>query len=140
MPSLTVTAAVQFPTGTGARNRDLQHFTGPIPALLEDIMIWCHRNLTSARTYREDGHMTERPELPLTAVRELVANALVHRDLGPESVGMEDGACRPGGGRRPRCPCCDRRTPHPVSGCRAARPGSGFADWPDRSEIGRAHV
>lgn len=88
MPSLTVTAAVQFPTGTGARNRDLQHFTGPIPALLEDIMIWCHRNLTSARTYREDGHMTERPELPLTAVRELVANALVHRDLGPESVGM----------------------------------------------------
>ena len=88
MPSLTVTAAVQFPTGTGARNRDLQHFAGPIPALLEDIMIWCHRNLTSARTYREDGHMTERPELPLTAVRELVANALVHRDLGPESVGM----------------------------------------------------
>lgn len=87
-PSLTVTAAVQLPASmSGERNRDLQQFTGPIPTLLDDIMAWCRNNLSLVRAYREDGHMTERTEVPMTAVRELVANALVHRDLGPNTLG-----------------------------------------------------
>ena len=31
--------------------------------------------------------MVEVPELPLSAIREAVANALVHRDLGPNTLG-----------------------------------------------------
>lgn len=87
-PSLTVTAAVQLPSNTGARNRDLQHFTGPLPALLEDTLDWCARNLAVVRAYRPDGHLAELPELPLSAARELLANALVHRDLGPDTLGI----------------------------------------------------
>lgn len=90
-PSLTVTAAVQLPTGGGARNADLRHFTGPIPVLLDEVLTWCRRNLTLVRAYRADGHMVERPEIPLSAVRELVANALVHRDLGPNTLGVGKG-------------------------------------------------
>lgn len=91
-PSLTVTAAVQVvPDASGVRNRDLRHFTGPIPVLLEELMDWCQQNLSQVRHYRADGHMGERPELPLSAVRELLANALVHRDLGPNTLGTGKG-------------------------------------------------
>lgn len=83
-----MTAAVQLPSNTGARNRDLQHFTGPLPALLEDTLDWCARNLAVVRAYRSDGHLAELPELPLSAVRELLANALVHRDLSPDTFGI----------------------------------------------------
>lgn len=87
-PALTVTAAVQLAGGEGqARNRNLQDFTGPVPALLEDILDWVQNNLDTVHRYRDDGHMEEIPELPLNAVRELVANALVHRDLGPSTLG-----------------------------------------------------
>ena len=87
-PSLTVTAAVQVASDPGGvRNRDLQHFTGPVPVLLEETMDWCQRNVSLVRSYRPDGHMFERPEIPLTAVRELLANALVHRDLSPNTLG-----------------------------------------------------
>ncbi len=87
-PSLTVTAAVQvFSDSAGPRNRDLQHFRGPIPVLMEELMEWCQINIPLVRMYRPDGHMMERPELPLSAIRELLANSLVHRDLGPNTLG-----------------------------------------------------
>ncbi|WP_420176093.1 ATP-binding protein [Luteococcus sp. OSA5] len=87
-PALTVTAAVQLAGGEGqARNRNLQDFTGPIPVLLEDVLAWVENNLDTVHRYRSDGHMEEISELPLNAVRELVANALVHRDLGPSTLG-----------------------------------------------------
>lgn len=86
-PALAVTAAVQVPRETGDRNRDLRDFTGPIPALLDDLMDWVSQNVPTARRYREDGHMVEEPVLPLRAARELLANALVHRDLGPNTLG-----------------------------------------------------
>ncbi len=75
----------------GVRNRDLRHFTGPVPVLLEECMDWCRRNLSLVRAYRTDGHMVERPEIPLAAVRELLANALVHRDLSPNTLGTGKG-------------------------------------------------
>ncbi|MBI9001723.1 putative DNA binding domain-containing protein [Corynebacterium sp. CCM 9185] len=88
-PTLTVTAAVQLSGGEGkARTRNLHDFNGPLPVLLEEIMEWVLRNIDVIRRYRNDGHMEEVPELPLNAVRELVANALVHRDLGPHTMGV----------------------------------------------------
>ena len=87
-PALTVTAAVQLAGGEGQpRNRNLQDFTGPLPALLTDLLSWVASNLDSINQYRDDGHMDVIPELPLNAVRELLANALVHRDLGPNTLG-----------------------------------------------------
>lgn len=87
-PALTVTAAVQLRGGEGqARNLNLEDFTGPVPVLLEDLMAWVRRNIGTEQVYRSDGHMDRRAELPLNAIRELLANALVHRDLGPDTLG-----------------------------------------------------
>lgn len=88
-PALGVTAAVRVPADQGGhRTRDLQDFTGPIPILLENVMDWVESNLSEVRDYSADGHIRPRPEIPLSAVRELVANALVHRDLGPNTLGV----------------------------------------------------
>lgn len=91
-PGLTVTAAVQLPGGEGSpRNRNLRDFTGPVPVLLEDLMQWTRQNVDTLQVYRTDGHMESVPELPLNAVRELISNALVHRDLGPNTLGVGKG-------------------------------------------------
>lgn len=88
LPALRVTAAVQLPDdGSGARTQNLQHFEGPITDLLDDCVAWVRQNLTTRQVYGQDGHMRDEPEIPLAAVREAVANALVHRDLGPETLG-----------------------------------------------------
>jgi ATP-dependent DNA helicase RecG len=87
-PALTVTAAVQVRGGHGQpRTRNLEDFTGPVPVMLEELMVWVRRNLGTEQVYRPDGHMERQAELPLTAIRELLANALVHRDLGPDTLG-----------------------------------------------------
>lgn len=80
-PSLGVTAAVQAPAGSGTRTRDLAHFTGPIPDLLQDVMQWVDRNTPTHMGYDENGNGRDIPALPRRAVRELIANALVHRNL-----------------------------------------------------------
>ncbi len=86
-PALAVTAAVQVPGHKGGRrNKNLRDFDGPIPDLLAEIMDWLEENVGTERRYRADGHMEEVPQLPLRAARELVANALVHRDLGPDTL------------------------------------------------------
>lgn len=84
LPSLSVTAAVRLDRGRGpARTRNLTHFEGPVPQMLTDVVDWIAANTGTEQAYREDGHMEQRPEFPGRAIRELVANALVHRDLGP---------------------------------------------------------
>lgn len=84
-PSLSITAAVHLDPRTGARTRDLAHLAGPIPVLLEDAMDWVVRNTRSTIRYTADGHARDYEEIPAVAVRELVANALVHRDLSSHS-------------------------------------------------------
>lgn len=84
---LSVTVAVTDPENP-RKIRDLQTFGGPIPELLSQIMDWVRRNISYSREYLLDGNMIDRPEIPLNAVRELVANALVHRDLGPNTLGL----------------------------------------------------
>lgn len=87
-PALTVTAAVRLDGDQDqGRTRDLADFTGPVPVLLDELMVWVRRNVSTIRRYRPDGHMESVPEIPLNAVRELIANALIHRDLGPDTLG-----------------------------------------------------
>lgn len=88
-PSLTATAGIRLERdGSGARARNIQDFEGPIPLLLEDAVKWVRQNTSEDRVYAADGHMEKRPEFPMSAIRELLANAFVHRDLSPQTVDM----------------------------------------------------
>ena len=82
-PSLGVTAAVRLGNGADERVQDLVHLSGPIPDLLEDTMNWVRRTAHTVMGYDTQGHGVDRDEFPLRAVRELVANALVHRNRDP---------------------------------------------------------
>lgn len=84
-PSLSITAAVVTPPGSPDRLIDLAHFDGPIPDLLDSSLQWLGRNLRTGIRVRPDGHNVDHPEFPLPALRELIANALVHRDLSPHT-------------------------------------------------------
>ncbi|HRW18393.1 MAG TPA: ATP-binding protein [Dermatophilaceae bacterium] len=86
-PSLSITAAVHLDPRTGARTRDLGHLDGPIPVLLDEAMAWVARNTRTTIRYDDRGHARDVEEIPAVAVRELVANSLVHRDLSPHTQG-----------------------------------------------------
>jgi len=83
-PSLAVTAGAAG-SGPGQRLADLTHMDGPIPDLLEQSIEWVRRNTRTAVVFDRDGNGRDQPEIPTVAVRELVANALVHRDLSSSS-------------------------------------------------------
>jgi len=66
---------------------DSASITGSIPTMLEEAVSWVYRTagrsiVGNART----GAVTNKLAYPLIAVRELVANALIHRDLGPHAL------------------------------------------------------
>lgn len=83
-PSLGITAAAVPPRESDSpRTRDLVHLIGPIPDLLDEAMAWVLRNTRTTMGYDDRGHGVDRSELPMRAVREIVANALVHRNLDP---------------------------------------------------------
>lgn len=83
-PQLAITAAIELPFTTGGpRTRDLAHFTGPIPDLLDQALEWVTRNTRPDLIYAESGHALDKSELPMKAVREIIANALVHRNIDP---------------------------------------------------------
>ncbi|MCL2091569.1 MAG: putative DNA binding domain-containing protein [Micrococcales bacterium] len=65
------------------RALDLASFTGSVPRMLHDAQAWVRRiTPTAVVEDSQDGRVVSRPTFPQVAVRELVANALVHRDLG----------------------------------------------------------
>ncbi|MHC9622166.1 RNA-binding domain-containing protein [Corynebacterium diphtheriae] len=87
-PQLRITAAVQLPReGGSVRTRNMQDFEGPLPDLLESALTWVKQNAPTQNVYDSSGHMRKESVYPLPAVRELIANALVHRDLSPNSDG-----------------------------------------------------
>lgn len=83
-PALGATAAVRLARdGSGIRNKNLTEIEGPVPIMLQDAMDWIRRNTDTVSRYNESGNLVDTPEFPPSAVREVIANALVHRDLGP---------------------------------------------------------
>jgi ATP-dependent DNA helicase RecG len=64
---------------------DLVHLDGPIPDLLESALDWVARNIRTGVVFDASGNDRDEPELPLVAVREFIANALIHRDLSPRT-------------------------------------------------------
>ncbi len=88
-PSLMIVAraAPLHTDPPGTRAGDLGAFDGPLPEMLERAMAWVRRNTSSRVRFGPDGHATDEPTYPPEAIRELIANALVHRDLGLHSQG-----------------------------------------------------
>ena len=82
-----LTLAVVSMSGT-ARNDDRFRGEGPIPAMLEDALAWLVRNLKNRTVTTPDGAgLMDEPEIPLVALREFVANALVHRSYEQDASG-----------------------------------------------------
>ena len=83
-PALGATAAVRLSRGEGVgRNRNLTEIEGPLPVMLTEAMEWIRQNSDTVSRYTSSGHLVDEPEFPPSAIREVLANALVHRDLGP---------------------------------------------------------
>ena len=83
-PALGATAAVRLSRGEGVgRNRNLTEIEGPLPVMLTEAVEWIRQNSDTVSRYTSSGHLVDEPEFPPSAIREVLANALVHRDLGP---------------------------------------------------------
>lgn len=96
-PQMSVTAMVvdgiSFgePGTSGERFIDNKRFDGTIPQMLEETMAFVRRNTRVATIINKDGIRIDKPEYPLKAVREIILNALIHRDY---SIYTEDSPIR----------------------------------------------
>ncbi|RJO72361.1 transcriptional regulator [Nocardia panacis] len=70
------------------RARNQATITGPIPRMLDEALSWARRTFATSIATAADGTVHDRMEYPLVAFRELIGNALVHRDLDHWSTGM----------------------------------------------------
>ena len=66
------------------RALDSRRFDGPIPRIIADATKWVARSSATAVVgNHETGRVADQPNWPADAVRELVGNAIIHRDLAP---------------------------------------------------------
>ena len=72
----------------GIRFLDSRTIIGPIPVMVAETLASVRRNMRVA-SYVVGGSRTDVPEYPEVAVREAVANALMHRDYSPEALGSQ---------------------------------------------------
>lgn len=72
----------------GVRARNQVTITGAIPRMLDEALAWARRTFDTTIVTLPDGSVHDQPGYPLVAFRELVANALVHRDLDHWSAGL----------------------------------------------------
>ena len=85
-PQLSVTAMVVDGTKfgglgvNGERFIDNQRIEGTLTQILEDTLAFIRRNIRNATIVDDEGKRADRTEYPMKAVREIVLNALIHRD------------------------------------------------------------
>ena len=87
VPQFVIQASVTPPDDTPVRSLDVRKFDGPIPVMLDEALQWVQRNTSSRIRFGEGGDGRDEPEYPVEAIRELLSNALIHRDLGPYALG-----------------------------------------------------
>lgn len=96
-PQMSITAMVVDGTafgelgGSGERFIDNKRIEGTIPQMLEEAMAFVRRNIRNATVINNNGVRDDKPEYPLKAVREIILNALIHRDY---SAHTEDSPIR----------------------------------------------
>lgn len=86
-PNLCITAiAVNgtsiSPDATGERFLDSKRYEGTIEDMLEGAQSFVAHN-SRTKVVIKDGERIDVPEYPETAIREIILNALMHRDYGP---------------------------------------------------------
>ncbi|MDR1271587.1 MAG: putative DNA binding domain-containing protein [Clostridiales Family XIII bacterium] len=88
LPNYSIQASVRKSAKYSAAVRAInaKTFDGPIPVMLKNVVKWVDENSDDLIMDIEDWKVGEVKEYPLRAVRELVANALIHRDLNPASM------------------------------------------------------
>ena len=73
----------------GSRFADNTRIEGTLPQLIQGALAFVRRNMRSVtRISSESGERTDIPEYPIEAVRELIVNAVVHRDYSIHTQGM----------------------------------------------------
>ncbi|AYD90628.1 hypothetical protein D5R93_12580 [Actinomyces lilanjuaniae] len=89
LPHLSLTAAVDLGNATDSTRRAMNRkdFTGPLPTILDGATEWVAQNVSSTLVVSTDGRSGTEFSIRLVAVREVVANALVHRDLSDATAG-----------------------------------------------------
>lgn len=96
-PQMSITAMVVSGTqigytgAAGERFIDNKRLDGSIEQMLEAALSFVQRNIKTAVIIDENGKRTDKPEYPLIAVREIILNALIHRDY---SIHTEDSPIR----------------------------------------------
>lgn len=87
LPQLSITAIVVPGTEIGslaedsARFLDNKRIEGTIAEMVEEALAFCKRNMKTRIVIASDtGLRTDRTEYPINALREIILNALIHRD------------------------------------------------------------
>lgn len=87
LPQLSITAIVVPGTEIGslaedsARFLDNKRIEGTIAEMVEEALAFCKRNMKTRTIISPDtGLRTDRTEYPINALREIILNALIHRD------------------------------------------------------------
>ena len=73
-------------TGEHVVGGEVARFDGPIPLMLQSALEWALRQMPRDLAETAEGTPAWRRRLPAVAIREILANALVHRDLAPWSL------------------------------------------------------
>jgi ATP-dependent DNA helicase RecG len=81
-----IQASVQIGDDDNIRAIDPAFITGPIATILETTLDWVLRNAGTYLANLPDGNVRSVPKFPEVACRELISNALIHRDLNPISL------------------------------------------------------
>lgn len=72
----------------GSRFTDNKRIEGTIPEMLEGAMSFVRANTRVRTVIGKDGRRVDVPDYPMNAVREVILNALVHRDYSIHTEGM----------------------------------------------------
>jgi len=88
MANYSIKVSVRKRNGLPANVRavNVNSLDGPIPLMLSEAIQWVTANTDERVTDMPDGQVRSIREYPLVAVRELIGNALIHRDLSPMSM------------------------------------------------------
>lgn len=87
-PNFVIQAAVAADADEdhSVRYSDTKRFGGPIPVMLDEALAWVRQRGRERIVNAPDGRVRSELDYPTVAVRELLSNALVHRDLAPWSA------------------------------------------------------
>lgn len=88
LPRHVIQLAASAAPSTKQRAISATTLTGPIPAMLGGALDWARRTFGTTIVSDETGSVRDSYEYPLDAFREVISNALVHRDLAQWSRGF----------------------------------------------------